>query len=131
MARFTGEQIAQAKEASLTALAAQYGYHPVRVGNHLFTLKTIKKENWCDIEKLMPAAVLPARGYSRLHGENYFGTTGRVGKKRTEHEPGRTAAAWTDGYRRLSGYSARLKIESWWRRVQKVSVRVRPPSFIY
>lgn len=39
MARFTGEQIAQAKEASLTALAAQYGYHPVRVGNHLFTLK--------------------------------------------------------------------------------------------
>lgn len=39
MARFTGEQIAQAKEASLTELAAQYGYHPVRVGNHLFTLK--------------------------------------------------------------------------------------------
>ena len=39
MARFTGEQIAQAKETSLTALAAQYGYHPEHVGNHLFTLK--------------------------------------------------------------------------------------------
>lgn len=36
--RFTDEQIVQAKEVSLTALAAHYGYHPRHVGNQLFTL---------------------------------------------------------------------------------------------
>lgn len=35
---FTEEQIAQAKEASLSQLAAYYGYHPVRIGK-LHTLK--------------------------------------------------------------------------------------------
>lgn len=37
--QFSGEQITQAKEVSLTALAAHYGYHPEHVGNQLFTLK--------------------------------------------------------------------------------------------
>lgn len=36
--KLTEEQIAQAKEASLSQIAAYYGYHPVRIGKH-FTLK--------------------------------------------------------------------------------------------
>lgn len=36
---YTDEEILQAKETSLTELAAHYGYHPVRVGNTLYSLK--------------------------------------------------------------------------------------------
>lgn len=51
--RFTEEQIAQAKETSLTELAAHYGFRPERVGNHLYTLaehdsvRIYNDRTWC------------------------------------------------------------------------------------
>lgn len=37
--QFTDNEIALAKETSLTELAAYYGYHPIRCGNQLYTLQ--------------------------------------------------------------------------------------------
>lgn len=51
--RLTDEQIAQAKETSLTELASYYGFHPKRVGNNLYTLeehdsiRIYNDRTWC------------------------------------------------------------------------------------
>ncbi len=51
--RFTEEQLAQAKETSLTELAEYYGFHPKRVGNRLYTLlehdsvRIYNDRSWC------------------------------------------------------------------------------------
>lgn len=51
--RFTDEQIAQAKETSLTELATYYGFHPRHVGNNLYTLeehdsiRIYNDRTWC------------------------------------------------------------------------------------
>lgn len=53
MGHFTDEQIAQAKETSLTELASHYGFHPKRVGNNLYTLlehdsiRIYNDRTWC------------------------------------------------------------------------------------
>lgn len=50
---FTDEQIAQAKETSLTELATYYGFHPKHVGNNLYTLaehdsiRIYNDRTWC------------------------------------------------------------------------------------
>ena len=55
--RFTEAQVAQAKEASLTGLAAYYGFHPVRVGS-LYTLKEhdsvriYNDKTWCRFSRM-------------------------------------------------------------------------------
>lgn len=50
---FTEEQMSQAKQTSLTELAAYFGYHPVPVGNQLYTLqehdsiRIYNDRTWC------------------------------------------------------------------------------------